>query len=320
MAEQQPPVGPADPQQPPVVQIPVPVPVVPPHYQELLNQVAQLTATVTHLQQQQQPPVGNAPQLKPPKPSTFHGNRRAVESWLHEVKAHLAAFPNTSEAQKLQFTVSCLRDHAVVWWQNLQASRTPDNKIVTCQQFEEEFKRHYQPVQAAETAREALYRLEQKGPVKTYIENFLHHVQYLPSMHEEDRVFQFTKGLQRNIARDVTFQRPKTLIEAMEYASRAETNVRSTYRNNYYPQQQTRSPPMFNQGPVPMEVNAVEEDEDGEVYAMSGAVGSRTSGRDTRRCYNCQQTGHIARYCRASAGVSAPRTMSNQYPKGPSRQ
>ena len=296
--------------------------------QTLINQVQHLGAAMEEmkLQQQQQPQQvhQSSSQLKPPKPSTFHGDRRTVDTWLFEVDSYLSAFPNTTEENKLAFFVSCLRDTAIIWWQALKASRTEENQVKTCQQFKEEFKKHYQPLQAAETARTALYRLKQTGAVKTYIERFLLHVQYITKMDEDDKIFLFKQGLQAQIARDVSFQRPKTLFEAMEFASRSEADSRSyrfgsanqqqysTYQNNYSNGVQSVS--------VPMEVSAMAEDEEQKkeyIHAVSGTNGN--SRTEDRRCYSCQQVGHFARNCPRTR-FSQRTSYAQNYPKGQRRQ
>ena len=299
--------------------------------QTLINQVQHLGAAMEEMklqQQQQQPPQQvhqSSSQLKPPKPSTFHGDRRTVDTWLFEVDSYLSAFPNTTEENKLAFFVSCLRDTAIIWWQALKASRTEENQVKTCQQFKEEFKKHYQPLQAAETARTALYRLKQTGAVKTYIERFLLHVQYITKMDEDDKIFLFKQGLQAQIARDVSFQRPKTLFEAMEFASRSEADSRSyrvgsanqqqysTYQNNYQPGVQSVG--------VPMDVSAIEdqsEEQEQYIHAVSGTNGN--SRTEDRRCYSCQRVGHIVRNCPNRTRFNQRTSDAQNYPKGQRRQ
>lgn len=282
---------------------------------------------MTAMQQQQQHNSQSSIQLKPPKPSTFHGDRRSVDTWLFEVDSYLSAFPGISEDNKLSYMVSCLRDHAVIWWQALQASRTDEQKVKTCQQFKQEFKKHYQPLQAAETARATLYRLKQTGAVKVYIERFLQQVQYLPKMDEQDKIFLFKQGLQQQVARDVSFQRPTTLFEAMEFASRSEADGRS-YRAevrsqpyNSYAQQHNNDGVRGTSAStsVPMEVAAMDNESEREEHNIY-AVGNHTDGSsriDNRQCYACKQFGHIARAC---PNVQKNQRTMQSYPKGQRRQ
>ena len=265
--------------------------------------------------------------VSPVKPSTFHGDRRVssvqVESWLLQLENYFRVMKIKDETERVDYAVSCLRDHATLWWHSALQREKKQQQDISWENFKTAVKLTYQPMAASHTARTALYSMRQTGPVQQYVELFTRHLHNVPDMNESDQVFLFLQGLKQHIAEEVSMHYPKSLHECMTLAQRAELNQRGMQRRRFVPYQ--RMEPLqqqqwINQGPVPMEVNAMEDGDDAEVYVMNGAGGMRTSGKDTRRCYNCQQTGHIARYCRATAGVTTSRTMANQYPKGSSRQ
>lgn len=182
--------------------------------------------------------------LKPSKPPKFHGDRRTnAEVWLLELENYFTITRANNDSERISFAVSQFRDLAVVWWkhtlqQNNQQEQ-PDLQLVTnWDKFKKTLLATYQPVEATETARAALYRLKQTGAVAAYCDMFLRHLNNVNDMNVADQIFLFKQGLQHYIAKDV--KHPKTLAEAISYAQRADIEGRayrtmdSRSRNNYH--------------------------------------------------------------------------------------
>ena len=139
-------------------------------------------------------------------------------------------------------------------------------------------------------------------------------------MDENDKIFLFKQGLQQSIGRDVTFRRPTTLFEAIEYAAQSESTLQF-YRSrgasihtssNYSQQNATRT------DSTPMELSVI----DAEQGNLTRTVNVISNGqRYTKeqcfrdgRCFTCYQVGHRTREC-------PKKQLNNQnYPKGMSRQ
>jgi hypothetical protein len=178
-------------------------------------------------------PNNNVNVLKPSKPPTFHGDRRTnAEVWLLELENYFTVTNVTNGPQRIAFAVSQFRDLAVVWWKHtIQQNKQDQTLVLDWNKFKQTLLANYQPVEATETARAALYRLKQQGSVASYCDVFLRHLNNIEDMTPSDQLFLFKQGLQTHIAKEVNTQHPKTLSEAMSYAQRADIENR-TYRNN----------------------------------------------------------------------------------------
>lgn len=64
-----------------------------------------------------------------------------------------------------------------------------------------------------------------KKPVNEFSAEFTALVVHAPTMHEDDKVFQFCRGLHESIRTFVTVQHPTTLVEAQRVAVAAEQGV-----------------------------------------------------------------------------------------------
>ena len=125
----------------------------------------------------------NTPKLlKPTKPPTFNGDRRTnAEVWLLELENYFNVTGINDGTQRISFTVSQLRDAAVIWWKHTVFQNTkqqqPDLELVSnWNKFKQVLLANYSPVEASETARLALYKLKQTGSVAAYCDVFLKHL------------------------------------------------------------------------------------------------------------------------------------------------
>jgi len=131
----------------------------------------------------------------------------------------------------------------------------------------------------------------------------------------------FQRGLKPHIAREVDLRDPTTLMEAMNYAIRADARSHLFYRAGSLSSNQSRfvgsrpipmevdnvnmEPPSDEKDDVPMAVNATfaQRPPDGR-SPNNKRVGISISDRERcvkeNRCFNCKQTGHIRRNCTKS--------------------
>ena len=251
------------------------------------------------------------PTLKPQPPSTFTGlttHSSSVDSWLFELDSYLA-LTNATDAQKLAFAISCLRDGATIWWRTaLQILTEEEKQNITYDTFKQMIRTNYQPVAAAETARAALHRIQQKGNVQAYNALYLRLMNQITDMSTADQMYLYKQGLQPHIAREVSIHRPSTLMECMNFAQRAEIELRQlrpyTRMNGgaTYPSRAPfgsfRAPAMHSMS-TPMEVAAMNGDVDCDEVPFGGNTVTDNTEDTNTHAVNAVHT------------TSKPRTMSN---------
>ena len=172
--------------------------------------------------------------VKPSKPSTFNGDHRygKATSWLLEMENYFRA-TTCNDPDRTRFAASQLRDNAVIWWDSRKREVTGgDSDSVSWESFKKAFSSHYEPVEAAETARAMLYSLKQNGGVAAYCDLFNRHRTSVHDMSVQDQLFLFKKGLKEELAREVNLHKPDNLMEAMSIATRAEIQSRLTQRSS----------------------------------------------------------------------------------------
>ena len=202
--------------------------------QQLQNQVLILTEQINKMKQEQEIKYNNnennkntKTKLKPTTPETFNGDRRNnAEIWLAELENYFNILNENNDEERIKFAVGQLRGLAVTWWKHVVNSNTVTEVQSDWNVFKQTLLNNYKPVEAKETARVAIYRLKQMGPVAQYCDIFLRHLNNIEDMGLADQLFLFKQGLQPQIQREVNIQQPKSLAEAMSYAQRAEITLR----------------------------------------------------------------------------------------------
>jgi hypothetical protein len=150
-------------------------------------------------------------------PSTYVGTAAALDGWLQEMQQQFAWYGVTSEADRISMGAGYLRSVALDWWASLEAAEKPG----TWDAFTTALRERFQPLSAAALARRQLdvLRQGQNQSVHEYIAAFRRLAVSLPSMHEEDRVHAFVRGLRPAIAQQVLLQRATTVKKAIEVAT-----------------------------------------------------------------------------------------------------
>lgn len=182
--------------------------------------VQQLQAQVAHLQNAPVHALPNAPahhsSVKPPKPSTYKGDREVL-SWAFKLERYFVAAGIVLESDKCNFAASLLDGMAANWLRCmfLGAQNGGPPLPNTWNDFKIALVRQFQPMADEEDAQQRLMRLTQRKSVRQYVQIFLDTVMRLPDMHEKDRLFRFKEGLRLPCREWVVRARPKTLLEAM---------------------------------------------------------------------------------------------------------
>ena len=125
-------------------------------------------------------------------------------------------------------------------------------------------------------------------------------------MHEEDKVYDFVRGLKQDLRFELRRQRPSTLVEAINLAEDTYDALCTDRPPRHSAQDGAGFQMLPKTGSTAMEIDRLE---------------FRGRDRDTRpsratKCFNCQGFGHIARYCpsprRTSGRDRPPAPRANQ--------
>ncbi|KAK9166643.1 hypothetical protein Scep_001834 [Stephania cephalantha] len=153
---------------------------------------------------------------KVPEPKKFSGKRSAkeLENFLWDMEQYFAT-TGTEECQKVY-----LEGDAKLWWRtrvdNDVAAGRP--KIAEWEVLKRKLKDQFLPTNAAWQAREALRQLKQKGTVREYVKEFSSLLLDIKNMSEEDKLFNFTVGLQGWAQSELRRQGVKDLQNAIAVA------------------------------------------------------------------------------------------------------
>jgi len=232
--------------------------------QDMLNQ----------LQQRQTPAQTQsaAPRLRDPRVHPYAGIRCIVDlnTYLSKLEEYFQLFGIAGEDQRLLIAAYNLEGVARLWLQTLREEDRP----TTWQHFKTALRKQFEPANAILDARNRLRKLTQNscgGSVKEYTEKFWGLVLELGTeLSESERLDRYVAGLRRShqLAVYATHPRVTTLSEAIRMV---------TARGDIIAHTQMAQPPLPD-GPQPME------------------LGSRDA-RKGRRCFNCNEVGHIASVC-----------------------
>ena len=158
-------------------------------------------------------PRPNFPRLAAPRP--FDGKPESLDSWLIELRRQCAYYHFVTDADQLHMAVAHLNDAVTAWWEHLLV------RPVTWAAFVAELRQEYQPVNAAAIAREKLAVITQgKVKVSEYIATFRQLLTDVPTMHADDRLANFLRGLNPTISTQLQLQGVATLEAAIQMATR----------------------------------------------------------------------------------------------------
>jgi hypothetical protein len=166
------------------------------------------------------PPAPRAPEPRMPPPHTFEGRTNTLDTWLAALSRQFAWYGYASpanDAQRIRFATGYLSAAAWDWWEHAPSALHTGS----WSDFVDALRKRFQPVTAAETARVQLRRLAQgKSSVHDYVSAFRRLLVSVPSMSEDDRLFQFLQGLQPSISQQLRIHAVKTVDAAIEMATR----------------------------------------------------------------------------------------------------
>ena len=268
------------------------------------------TQQVNMFQQTSQQSTGGV-NFKPVKPNTFSGGARGnVDTWLWEMERYFFA-AGMKDPNTVVFAEAFLRDTAADWW---RMQTTQSSQVVTdWNSFKVCFQSRFGTVDAAKTARSALFAWKQTSTVQAYTDGFQRHAQMLPRMDEDTKVHLYLRGLKGYIAKEVDSHEPKDLAKAMKLAQNTELRIRNFHNGstNRFSVMNSRS----SNTSTPMELGNTEMTSEMDYMEIESAeqelaaISTRNSGfkrmtdaeyerhRKEGLCYRCHSKGHLGRHC-----------------------
>ncbi|XP_043717547.1 uncharacterized protein LOC122665462 [Telopea speciosissima] len=161
------------------------------------------------------------PRVEVPKPKPFDGKRdaREVDNFVWHMERYFEAMALEEEATKVRTATLYLTDTATLWWRRRHADIERGTcTIDTWDEFKKELKKQFYPENAAYLARKSLKRLKHTGSIRDYVKEFSTLMLEVPSMTDEELLFNFMDGLQGWAAQELQRRGVQDLASAIAAA------------------------------------------------------------------------------------------------------
>ena len=152
-----------------------------------------------------------------PAPAAYEGKATSLDKWVADLQQQFEWYGITVDADRMRFATGFLDGSARDWWTAIAPAARP----TAFSDFVAALRKRFQPVTSAETARAKLAVLQQgKSSIHDYVSAFRQLLVAVPSMGEDDRLFQFTRGLRPSIATQLRVHGVASVDAAIEMATR----------------------------------------------------------------------------------------------------
>ena len=162
--------------------------------------------------------VAHAPRVERPRipaPPVYEGKAAALDDWFNELERQFSWYGMHQPCDRIALATAYMKGAAWEWWNRLPT------KPSTWEELQTGLRDRFQPVNRSEMARVQLRALAQgKRSVHEYVEAFNRLLVHVPTMSEEDRVFQFLQGLRPAIAAQIRMRGEKDLQAVVGLAVR----------------------------------------------------------------------------------------------------
>ena len=239
------------------------------------------------------------PRLKIPAPAKFTGNNSKVTAreWLRQLSNYLRSVD--SSGMEVEMLANFLDEDAAKFFSTYLAGVSAGTypALTSWDDFASVLLNHFDRGDKALTARQQLLDLKQgKKPVHEFSAEFTALVVHAPTMHEDDKVFQFCRGLHESIR---TVQHPTTLVEAQRVAVAAEQGVHES--------KVAVAPATFASSS--RSSGAAEPMELGLVSQLAALVVQKYGAEKGKGCFKCGSEAHTWRKCPrwAAEGMEVPK-------------
>lgn len=141
----------------------------------------------------------HANKLKVPDPKTFNGIRDAkeLENFLWDIKQYFKA-AQVPKNERVTIISMYLAGDAKLWWHTRMDDDSSASRpsISTWDMLKRELNLQFLPCSNAWIVRDALKKLKQTSSVREYVKQFSSLMLDIKNMYEEDKMLNFTLGLQ----------------------------------------------------------------------------------------------------------------------------
>lgn len=166
--------------------------------------------------------------IKINKPETFSGDSRDLQAFLAQVSMYTDLQPRAfaSDANKIIFAGSFLREAALGWWVSVYTQFPKPDYLKQWDLFADELERVFGRTDREAEAAEKLFRLKQTGSASEYYTKFLQY-KVETGWNEEAQVFAFKKGLKPEVrtALATILDEPDTLPELADIVIRLDRRL-----------------------------------------------------------------------------------------------
>ncbi|OIR56707.1 MAG: uncharacterized protein A8A55_2544 [Amphiamblys sp. WSBS2006] len=207
---------------------------------------------------------------------TFTGDGASLRGWKLLIGNYFELY-NVVGAKRGNVAIATLRGKALDWVVRTYADGTAWSGEGGFEKLYEELEKEFTSKKTPVEIRHQLSGLRQnEKSVDEYVERFVS-IRGTTAMGNEESIFLFTNGLRTDIAKEIRLKEPETMQDATRLARRLEAVQQALQVNE------------------PMDLSAAQT----RAYRgqrSAGAYDARSQG--VRKCWNCGEPGHIARFCR----------------------
>jgi len=141
-----------------------------------------------------------------------------LDSWLDDL-TQIAGYYSLTDDRAAAFGVVHLKGTALQWWNTLGKSVQATMQDVAS--LAAALRSRFQPITTEDTARSELYKLEQANRgVDAFISDFQRLCALIPTASEADKLFNFLRGVRRDIGDRIRVDGTRTVEKAIETAAR----------------------------------------------------------------------------------------------------
>ena len=219
-----------------------------------------LTAQVTTLQGQLNAELSKKSKLPssiklPPLDKYGGGKNEDLLAWLFQVNEQCTILQIDEDETRIVFAGTALTQHAKTWYRAMRL----EGSVRTWDDFQISLKAHFFPHDPVKQARDQLHPLVQTGSVRDYTATFRHLIAIIGTMSEDEKLDRYIRGLKTRTRHDVELKEPDSFDEACRLAEMIDVSNDRVFGGfssaRAYPP--PPPPPAPNQGPEPMDLNAV---------------------------------------------------------------
>lgn len=156
-----------------------------------------------------------------PRPKTFNGSRNAreIDNFLWGLEQYFDASGVVEDGMKIKTAALYFTDAAMLWWRRRcnDIERGTLN-LESWDDLKREIKRQFYPMNAVAEARAKLRHLTHRGTIREYVKEFSELLLEVPTMSDEEALFDFIDGLQNWAKLEFQRRTPQDLASAIAIA------------------------------------------------------------------------------------------------------